>query len=494
MASDHPTPRILTSTISLGAFSVFSMVLGLAGTVIITRHYSAEEFGVFTLILVIVTFLSQMSVLGLDLSVSRFIAGAKDEISKEHFLGTAMIVKIITVFLLSLLAWSGVPLLQMLFGKSLLSSFVVFALPLFAVESLRGLLKSILQGCLLFSKIGIADLLASLVNFGLLIVFVYIINVDIYWLIAARIFSSLIACAFALMVIPIRKRIYFDLASFKELMKFGLPLQLNGILNFIYSRIDTIMIAAFLGPAEIALYEVARKIPDYLRNLYEPFISVYYPVFGKQYALNDKQHAGELLNNALRFVTFITILGAVIAVLFGREIIQLLFSEKYSAGGVIFAILMINQSIVLISNIMGYSLVAVGDSDKPVIINTFNTISSWLGCVILVPLYALTGAAVANTIGTLVAFPLNRYFLRKKIELKDLSFLKPLILFFLWCLLVFIIKPELLLVKLGFLVAFLLASVFLSIITKDDVAFLLEGSGVGAWLPFKRLAMWVSKS
>jgi O-antigen/teichoic acid export membrane protein len=254
------------------------------------------------------------------------------------------------------------------------------------------------------------------------------------------------------------------------------------------------MIAALLGPAEIGLYEVARKIPDYLRNIYDPFVSVYYPVFGKKYALSDKQQASKLLNDALRFVAFATIFGAVIAVLFGKEVMQFLFSDKYSAGGLIFAILMINQSIVLIGNIMGYSLVAVGDSGKPAIVNTFNTVASWLGCIILVPLYALTGAAVANTIGTLVALPLNRHFLRKKIELKDLSFLKPLILFFVWCLLVFIIKPESLLMKFAFLASFLLASAFLSILTKNDLALLLEGSGADKWFPFKKLAMWVSKS
>jgi O-antigen/teichoic acid export membrane protein len=494
MASDLPNPRIVSSTMSLGAFGVLSMVLGLGGTVIMAHHYSAEEFGVFTLILVLVSFLGQMSVLGLDLSVSKFIAGAKDESNKERFLSTAVIVRMGMVLLLSLLAWYGIPLLRMLFGTSLMPGFVVFVLPLFAMESLRGLLKSILQGCLLFSRIGIADSIASLINFGLLVVLVYVLNGDITWLIVARFFSSFLACVFAFTAIPIKKRISFDVTSFKELMKFGLPLQLNGILNFIYSRIDTIMIAALLGPAEIALYEVARKIPDYLRNLYEPFISVYYPVFGKRYVLKGQQQASRLLNDALRFVAFVTIVGAVIAVLFGQEIMRLLFSEKYSAGGLIFAILMINQSIVLINNLMGYSLVAVGDSDKPVIINTFNTIASWLGCVLLVPLYALSGAAVANTIGTLVAFPLNRHFLRKRIELKDLPYLKPLFLFFLWSVLVLIIKPELLLVKLAFLAAFLLASVFLSIITKDDVALLLEGSGASLWLPLKKLAMWVSKS
>jgi PST family polysaccharide transporter len=494
MISGPSNPRIISSTVSLGTFSVISMVLGLAGTVILTRQFSAAEFGVFTLILVLVSFLSQMSVFGLDLSVSKFIASTQDEPSKERYLSTAAIVRIGIVLLASLLAWLGIPLLQIIFGESLLPGFIIFVLPLFALESLRGLLKSTLQGCLLFSRIGIADLIFSLINFALLVVIVYLINGDITYLIGARIFSSFLACVYSFIAIPIKKRIFFDFTTFNELIKFGLPLQLNGILNFIYSRIDTIVIAAFLGPAEIALYEVARKIPDYLRNLFEPFVSVYYPFFGKRYALEGQQQASRLLNDAIRFVAFSTIFGAVIAVSFGHDIIRLLFSEKYMASAPIFAILMINQSIVLSGNLLGYSLVAVGDSDKPVIINTFNAIVSWLGSVLLVPAYALFGAAVANALGTLVAFPLNRHFLRRRIKLMDILYLKPFILFFFWSVLVFLINPQLLLVKFAFLVVFLLASVFLSIIKKDDIVILLEGSGASAWLPLKKLVIWVSKS
>lgn len=484
-------PRIISSTISLGVVSIFTMVLGLIGTIIITRHFSVEDFGVYTLVLVFVSFLSQISTFGLELSVSKFVAGSKDELSRELFFNTAVVIRVGSILLTSLLAWYGSPYLKILFGQSLLPGFMLYVPLLFTVESFRALLRATLQGSLLFSKMGIADSIASSM-FLVLVVLVYFLNGDITLLILARAFSSLLACIFALVSIPIRKRFLFHMDTFKELMKFGYPLQINDILGFIFSRIDTVAVAVYLGPVDIATYEVARKIPDYLRNLYEPFKSVYYPFVSKRYSLDGRQQAGAFMNDSIRFVAFVTLLGAVIATLFGREILQLIFTQKYSSSAPVFVLLMINLSIALISNVMGTTLVAVGDTKKPAIINFFNAVASWLGSILLTPLFALVGASIANTIGTVVAFPLNRYFLQKRIDMKDAPYLKPIVLFCVWGALVFIFKPELLLIKVVFLFVFLLACVFFSIITRKDIVLLVESSST-ILAPFHKLRLWISK-
>jgi len=493
MTSDtSKKPRIITSMLSLSVFGFYSMVLGLAGTIIVTRHYSVEEFGIYTLVLVLVSFLSQISTFGLDMSVSKFIAGAKDDLSKESFFSTAVIIRIVTILLTSLLAWYGGPFLKVLFGQSLLPSFMLYVPLLFAVDSFRSLLRTTLQGDFLFLKMGIADLITSSM-YLILLILVCSINGDITLLILARIFAAFLTCIYSFISIPIRKRISFRMDVFKDLMRFGYPLQINNIMAFIYSRVDTIAVAMFLGPAAVAAYEVARKIPDYLRVFYEPFRSVYYPFISKRYALDGPRQAAGFVNDATRFVAFVTLLGAAIAALFGREILQFIFTPKYSSSAPVFAILMINLSLGLIGNVLGTTLVAVGDTQKPAIINFFNTIASWFGSILLIPPFGLIGASIANTTGTLIALPINSYFLRKRVALQDAAYLKPLFLFCVWGTLVFLIKPELLLIKVAFLIAFMSACVFLSIITKKDLFILVDGLRLNSWPPLKKFAMWISQ-
>ncbi len=235
------------------------------------------------------------------------------------------------------------------------------------------------------------------------------------------------------------------------------------------------------------------RFPDYLRNLYVPFSSVYFPFVARQYALVGKQRASESLNAAIRFVAFATLFGAAVAVLFGREILQTVFTDKYSGSAPVFVVLMFNLSIALISNVMGNTLVAAGDTQKPPIINAFNAGASWLGSFLLIPVFGLIGACVANTIGTTVALPLNRYFLRRSVKLMDRPYLKPLALFCAWSLLVIVIRPNSPLIRVGFLVGYLLGCVLWSIVTKEDITLLVAASGIGSWPQVRRLGLWLSR-
>jgi O-antigen/teichoic acid export membrane protein len=135
----------------------------------------------------------------------------------------------------------------------------------------------------------------------------------------------------------------------------------------------------------------------------------------------------------------------------------------------------------LVCNVMGTTLVAVGDSNKPLIINTFNALVSLLGSIFLIPPFRIIGAAVANTIGTTLA------------DLRDATYLKPFALFGGWSLLVFIIKPELFLIKILFLIIFIAASFFLRIITRAELELLLAGSGALNWKLLQRFGAWVTK-
>jgi O-antigen/teichoic acid export membrane protein len=485
-------PRFVSSTISLGTLSIISVVLGLAGTIIITRHFPTEVFGAYTLILVVVSFLIQISTFGLDLSISRFIAAGKDEATKEHFISTAIIMRAAAILLACLFAWFGKPYLKLLLGESHLPSILAYMPLLFVLESFRALLKSILQGCLFFPQIGITDLIASFINLILLFLLVYLIKGNITYLILAKAISSFLSCVYAFVSIPIKKKCSFQLDIFKELIRFGFPLQITDTVWFVSNRIDTFVVAALLGPVNIALYEVARKIPDNSRLFYQPFRSVYYPFIAKLYAQEDRTRVSRRVNDSMRFVAFVTLLGTAIAVLFNKEIIRVVFSEKYLPSAPVFVVLMINLSLALICNVMGTSLVAVGDSKKPMIINLFNAVASSLGSILFIPIFGILGAAIAIICGTAISYLLHLYFLNKKLPLTTIAYLKPVFLFFVWASLVILIKPVSAFMQAGLLIVFLLGTVFLSIVTKEDVLLLAEGSGIASWRPLRKFSMWVT--
>jgi stage V sporulation protein B len=481
------TSRMITGITSLGVFSVAGMALGLLTTMFIARRFPAEDFGTFVLLQVVVGFLTQVSSLGLDLSVARFIAGTEDDVRRYDLLSTAILMRLSAIVAASLVAWIGRPLLFKLFDASMLSDLMIFVPLMFLLESTRSLLKSILQGFFRFSRIGITDLMTSLLNLLLLLAVTSFLRAGVVELILARVIAVFAAGAFAYFSIPVKKKLVLRPDIIKELTKFGLPLQLNDILHFIFTRVDTLVIATLLGPADIAIYEIARKIPDSLRQLYEPFRSVYFAFSSKLFALEDRNKSARLLNDSARLIALGTILGAAIALLYGKDIIQLIFSDKYLPSAPIFVLLMVNLSLSLVGNVLGTSLVSVGESDKPAIVNLFNAVGSLLGCLLLTPVWGVIGAAIGTTFGTVAVFPAMMVFLRRRIDAKVMPYLKPMLIFCVWAALALLLRPGGFLAKSGFIALFLLLCAFLSVVTKDDLMFLLVGSGVTSGGPLRRL-------
>lgn len=116
-------------------------------------------------------------------------------------------------------------------------------------------------------------------------------------------------------------------------------------MDFFYSRIDTLIIAAMFSTADIAYYEVARKIPQSLQGLFGSFQMAYYPSLSRLYSRNEHVAAESLLKNSLRITAFGSLCVACIAFLFGNDIIRLLFSDQYLAGAPVFIILSVSLSI-----------------------------------------------------------------------------------------------------------------------------------------------------
>lgn len=461
----------LRSTISVGLGNLSVMVLGMLGIIIVARFFSAEEFGIFVLLQLIAAFLARASSFGLNISAPRFISSMNTQEEREGLIYTILLFRLLTLPVIALAALLARPLLAMLFDTALTNQFYLFVLVLFALESIGQLLRGVLQGLFLFDAIAKTDLISSILGLLLMVIFVPLLGYRIHGLLYAKALSILIAQSYAFSAISYNWKSRIELATLRRMLAFGLPLQLNDILTFFYLRMDTFMLGAVFGPAQIAYYEVARKIPESISGLYEAFRSVYFPFVSKHVAQGDLERASGLLNNSNRLLSFVTVFGAIVALLFGQEIITLLFSAQYLASVPVFTLLLLRTSLSFTDYTLGYSLVAVGDSDKPVIFNTLQTAVNLLGNVFLIPLYGLVGAAIAGLLGLASVNPLNVIFLQRRgITVQIGSYLKPLLLFAIIWSMAALLAPLTPIAKAALVLLFLIGCALTSILRADDLA------------------------
>jgi O-antigen/teichoic acid export membrane protein len=257
------------------------------------------------------------------------------------------------------------------------------------------------------------------------------------------------------------------------MFKFGFPLGLNSGMTFILTRVDRLILGALAGTVGVASYDVASRIPENARNFYQSFESVYFPNMAELFGQKNFVEFEKVLNNSLRFIGFVTSFASLILVLFQKEIVVILFSERYLSSAPALSLLMVAMGIALAGNLVGTSLVALGQSDKPVKINLVGTVTTIVGNFVMIPLFGFMGAVYTVLFSRCATLPLNFFFMRKSdIGIKVSEYLKPFGTFVL-CAMVFVLLNSDAIILRSFLIfMFLMICSVLSVIKKEDFSLL----------------------
>lgn len=482
--------RFITGTVSTGFGRLTTMVLSFLSIMITARWLTKEEFGTFMLLTLISNFVVGLSYLGLNIGVTKFLSSSEDASFKRKLINTALYFQIIMVYLAIALTWLSKGALFRLFGESLYLNIFMYVPALICLDGLAGIFLAILEGRFQFRYIGIANIVNSATSILLVIIFIVWLKLGLMGRIYARVLASLATLLFCYFASHVEHRLEFDIKLLKRLITFSFPLFGSYLMDYLYSRTDTFLIGALLGPVEIALYEIARKFPETLGTLYDAFRAVFFPIISKLFADRDFKGGSKVLNHSNRVTAFFGSLGALVAFTFGAQILTLMFSDKYLDSVPVFGLLMIGLTFTILDSNLGYSLVAVGDSDKPFIINIIHAALSLSGYLILIPKLGIIGAALASILGTALVNPLAVFFLRRRhVKAKFNNYLKPLLILCLCLAIYYLTNPLNLLVKLGVYVVFIAASFAISVITQRDLtSFIGEVKGLLAKLRTREAA------
>jgi O-antigen/teichoic acid export membrane protein len=451
------------------------MALGFLSVTIAARVIPEQQLGVYFLLFAIVAVLQVIGDVGLRLSAAKFVASASSDHERQIIVNNLLTFRLLSLVTMTLLSIAGKPLLLYFFPSELLSSLFVYAPILFCVQLSEETLAYIMQGFHLYKKMAFVQVLTGALNFVLVWLFLLVMKLEVEGLILASIFSLSIAAFVRYWMIPTPKRLAFDWHLIRQIIRFGLPLQGNDILTLIFQRIDVLILGALMSPAYIAYLEVASKIPNNLRRLYAALHSVYFPHISELFARGQQSEAEDVLNNFLRLSAFLTTLCALVFLLFQREVILLLFSDRYLPSAPALGLLMIVASVALSSQVLDAALIAADRPAYLLIINTVMTIVSVLANVSLIPLLGFMGAVYAELVANLVSNPVSMWCLRREhIRARWREALKPA-LYLAICLTIYLgLGWDTVVLKLLLMILFVALSVSFSAITRRDVQALLS--------------------
>lgn len=462
--------QFIKETLYTSSSTGITTVLGIVNVMILTRYLSRIELGVFLLLDLVCEFLRTISTFGVDVSVIQCIASASEE-DKRKIADSAVVTCLLTSCVATVLFFWGQNWFYALFGGGTAVEVGIFVPFLLLTRAYRALLRYILQGYLRFRQMALIDVITSFLNLLMIFVFIMFAHARLTGQIMARLISWGIGCLIFYLAIPGPKSLHIYPKQLWRVMRFGLPLQVNTLIEFVVSRAGVLLIAITLGPAEVALLTVAGTIPGKVMIFYDSFNSVYFPRLSKLLADGDKQKAQKLLNTTLRLISFATAFLALCGALFARELIILFFSTKYLEGATVFILSAVALNISLVGLVVGMSLLSSGDSKNV-------TFTSLAASIIILPsnLLAITrlgvnGVPVARIAGNVFGTLVNAWFMRRKQLLANMweAYKPTLIMLCFWIPLFFL--PPLPWLHRGVVIVLFLGLCYLtSVITREDVA------------------------
>ncbi len=474
----HPA---LASSFSRGVFfsgmgTAVNIVFLFLETVIAARLLAPEDYGVYVILIVVVNFLVMTIDWGQRISVTQLIA-ASDPVRRQVVVSTAWGFRLIVVLLVSILILVGQPLFLWINSTAAVPQYMLCIPLMIAAASFDELFLGMLQGFQAYRRMAIGLFIRSVLRLGLTAVLLVVFDLGIMGLIYSWIISFAVSALFQFLVLPVSRRFVYQRPLLGEMLRFGFPIQLSRFLWFGFSQMHVLLLGTLAGPTSVAFYSVAARIPQALQRLSESYIAVYFPTTAALLSRGEHRQAERVLDRTLRLISFSAALVALVAVVFSREIMTLLFSEQYADSSMAFALLMIGFHVTFVLIILGYTLTAAGYPGRSLEENVFRTTLTIVGDLLLIPVFGFMGPVYASLGAAYASNPVAIWLLRRSgIAVVLAPYVKQTTLLLVGAALHWWILPAGLAYKLTILVAFAFINVALSTVSREDLDLVLPQS------------------
>ena len=402
---------------------VFRFGIGFFVSIWIIRYLGPNDFGILSYIQSILSILSVFVGLGLDGIVLREIV--KSTNNRYIIFSTALFLRFVSSLIIILFIY----ILQHFILEDTQKYYLLFILSLSLVFEAFSILKVSFQEKILSKYEVFSNLLSLTLGAGLKVCFLYS-EADLIYFIYAIVFEKFIyATTLFYFYQKIEKRLNFDfdVKIGKNLLQNSWPLILSTLSYIVYTRTDQIMIEHFLGSYEVGIYSAAVR-------LYElPFIittiisGTLTPLLYKKY----NENKNEFFALTLKILSYMSLLAYIIIAfywIFGKDIILLLFGEKYLESYNVLIILSVIILIQFVSFLRSSYLILINQQKLFFYIGIVLSLSNIIINYFLIPVYGIMGAIYATLIVRIISLFVYSFFSPTKlyfyIQIKSLIAIK----------------------------------------------------------------------
>lgn len=373
--------------------NIFGLYIGvtlkLILSLLIDRHIainlSPDLYGTFKYYITLLTLLSTLSGLGMDVGIVRVLSNSGNSLQKKKkIMIFSFFSSIIASSIFFILCQSyqfqnlnnidyprefhviSLGIISLTLNKLFLSSFSTLS-----NVKVKVIINDFLQPFILF--VGIISLRElNLENLILIYIFsqyaINILNIVVFYVSFCEIIKS---------------KEWLS-SSINDFLIYCLPIFLTNILVVVSTEMDKIILREIISKNNLGIYYSVSVLSSLLGLILVTLVYIYLPFATKNFLNKKKQKAGLFSSYISRWLMLFSFIPFWLLFNFPEEVITLFFSEKYLPGAETLTILAVAHYINISTGFTGQNLIALGDSKGQLYIRFF-------GLIISIPLSILLG-------------------------------------------------------------------------------------------------------
>lgn len=366
---------------------------------LLTVFLSPAEFGIFYIVSAVKNFLSYFA----DIGFAGALIQKKDQLTNIE-LKTVFTTQQLLVLTILLVVFIATPLVQNIYKLNQQGVYLLWALSFsLLLSSLKTIPTVLMERKLEFNKWVIPQIIEALIFNATAVYFAWKgFGLTSYTI--AIILSGSISLIITYIVQPWLPAIAFSLNSFRSIVKFGFPYQVNTILAMIKDDGMTLFLGGVLGPSMFGILGWAQKwayAP--LRFFMDQVIKVTFPAFSRMQ--DKKQELSKAVSKTIFFVCLLVFPSLVMLLYLAPILVEIIPKyEKWAPGLSALAILSITCALAAIATPLTNTLNAIGKIGITFKLMIMWTVLTWIFVPFLALKFGINGAAAGFTLVGLSSF------------------------------------------------------------------------------------------
>jgi O-antigen/teichoic acid export membrane protein len=328
--------------------------VGFVVSIILARVLAPEDFG----ILAIITVFIELASVFLDFGFSTALIQRK-EVTELHY-ASVFFLNVGMGFILALIVFLTAPFISSFYENSQLNALIRVMSLSFIVNSFGNVARAHLRREMNFKAISLAGIIASVIS-GAIAIYMALTGFGVWSLAIQSISNQMLGNIILYRLNPIHFKLKLCRDSIKELWPFSSRIFYSGFVDTLFSNFDSIIIGKILSPATLGYYSRAKSLQNFsFRYSASTIASVLLP--GLSSIQNEPDRLRQTVLKIFHLLSFVSFLGCGILLVSGREIIILLFSEKWEPSVIMFQIIISGAFALQIFSLFHNTLLSTGNA------------------------------------------------------------------------------------------------------------------------------------